>query len=324
MPSDTLDLLDQIVKGAEAATGKGAGQPLRAEEWNTLAEAIARLARLAASRERGEAETLAKAYARADHQHLGEVGLTWFDARTRELIEARGGAGDVAARLDTLARDTKALRADLASLAGQVERLRDELSNATTEDRVRDGSIRRLGERLDGIVDLDRRVTGLDGRVAGIDTGIREAIAFRDTLRDVTGAPINIATLAQRVDGIAATQERLRLANGEVVRMRDFENRIAALEEGGVTSADLDTRIGTRLDALVAATDSMLVSRAGTAAAASLDPRFTTLESGLDATRRDVTGVLDARTADRARLDGLDARLGTEAARGDRNAAALD
>lgn len=324
MPSDTLDLLDRIVKGAEAAAGKGAGQPLRAGEWNTLAEAIARLARLAAARERGEQETLAKDYARADHLHLGQIGLTWFDAPTRELIEARAGAGEVAARLDTLARDTKALRAELAALTGQVNNMRDDLSGATTEDLVRDGNIRDLGNRLDGVLDIGRRVTALDGRVAGIDAGVREAIAFRDTLRDVTGAPVDVATLVQRVDGIAANQERLRLANGEVVRMRDFENRIATLEQNRVSASDLDNRIGTRLEVLLAEADSPLVSRAGAAAASSLDPRLTTIESGLAAASRNVNAMQEARTADSVRIDGLDARLTAEVSRSDRNAANLD
>ena len=107
MPSDTLALLDEIVKGAEAASGKGAGQPLRAAEWNALADAIARLARLAAAREKNETDALATTYARIDHQHLGAVGLTWFDAPTRALVEGRSGAADVAARLNDLARDTK-------------------------------------------------------------------------------------------------------------------------------------------------------------------------------------------------------------------------
>jgi hypothetical protein len=324
MPSDTLELLDEIVKGAEAATGKGAGQPLRAEEWNTLAEAIARLARLAASRERGEAETLAKNYARADHQHLGEVGLAWLDAPTRALVEARGGAGDIAARLDALTRDTRALRTDLQALTGQVEHLRDDLSGATTEDRVRDGTIRRLSERLDGIVDLDRRVTTMDGRITGLDANVREAIAFRDTLRDASGAPLDLAQLSSRVDGLSTNLERLRLANGEVVRMRDFENRIASLEEGGVTSDDLDTRIGTRLGDLVAAPDSVLVNRAGAAAVATLDPRLRTIEGGLEAASRDIVAVQGGRAADGARMDALDTRLAAETVRGDRSAATLD
>lgn len=324
MPSDTLELLDSIVRGAEAATGKGAGQPLRAADWNALAEAVARLARLAAARERGETAALSKDFARADHAHLGEVGIAWFDPPTRALVEARGGAGDALARLDGLARDAAALRAELGALVGQVERLRTSLTDGAAEDRVRDATLRRFGDRLDGVLELDRRVTTLDGRVAGIDTGVRDALAFRDRLRDATGAPLDVAALAARVDGLAAAQDRLKLADGEVVRIRDFENRIAKLEDDGGAVLDLDGRIGTRLDALVAAPDGALVGRAAAAATATLEPRLATLEGGLGAARAELGTAGAARAADLARLDALDVRVATEGARGDRAAATLD
>lgn len=324
MPSDTLDLLDEIVKGAEGAAGKGPGQPLRADDWNTLAEAVVRLARLAAARERGQAEALAKSYARADHVHLGEVDLTWFEPATRALVEARGGAGDVAARLDGLAREAKALRGEVSALTGQVERLRDRLADAATEDRVREADVLRLGTRLDGVIDLDRRVTVLDGRVAGIDDGVRDALAFRDTLRDPNGEPLDVADLVGRVDTLAAAQERLRLADGEVVRIRDFQNRIADLEQRAVTDANLDTRLAARLDALAAAPDSPLVSRAAGAAAATLDPRLAALEGGLAGTNTALDVLRNAGTADRTRIAEIDTRLATETARGDRTATGLE
>ncbi len=323
MPSDTLDLLEEIVKGAEAATGKGPGQPLRADDWNTLAEAVARLARLAASRERGEAETLAKAYARADHVHLGEVDLTWFEPATRALVEARGGAGDVAARLDGLARENKALRGEVDTLSAEVERLRDSVADAATDDRVRALEVRGLGARLDGVVGLDRRVTALDGRLGGIDEEVRAALAFRDTLRDPNGQQLDVAGLAGRVGVLEGVQERLRLADGEVVRIRDFENRIADLEQTAVTDATLGDRLTARLDALAAAPDSALVSRAAAAAAATLDPRLAGLESGLAEANTALGTVRDAATADRTRLAEFDARLATEAVRGDQAAAGL-
>ena len=324
MASDTLDLLEEIVKGAESATGKGPGQPLRAQEWNTLAGAVVRLARLAASRERSEDAALAKDFARADHTHLGEVDLTWFEPATRALVEGRGAAGDVAARLDGLARDAKALRGEVAALTAEVTRLRDSLAGAATDDRARDVDLRRVATRLDAMVALDRRVTVLDGRVGGVDQGVREALAFRDTLRDASGAPLDVAGLAARVVTLEGVQDRLRLADGEVVRMRDFENRIAGLEQGVVTDANLDARLTARLDRLATAADSLLVSRAAGAAASALEPRFTALEGGLAGTNTALGTVREAGGADRARLGALEARIAAETVRGDRAAAGLD
>jgi len=324
MASETLDLLDEIVKGAESATGKGPGQPLRADEWNTLAGAVVRLARLAAARERSEDSTLAKAFARADHAHLGEVDLSWFEPATRALVEGRGAAGDVAARLDGLARDAKALRGEVSALTAEVTRLRDSLTNAASDNLARDADLRRVATRLDAMVDLDRRVTTLDGRVAGIGQGVRDTLAFRDTLRDASGAPLDVAGLATRMVTLETLQDRLRLADGEVVRIRDFENRLAGLEQGVVTDANLDARLSARLDQLAAAPDSPLVSRAAGAAATALNPRLTTIESGLAAAGTTLGTVREAGEADRARLGELETRIASEALRGDRAAAGLE
>jgi hypothetical protein len=323
MASDTLDLLDDIVRGAEAATGKGPGQPLRAQDWNTLAEAVARLARLAASRERNEGEALSRDYARADHEHIGEVGLTWFDAPTRALVEARGGATDMMARMDGLARDTKALGAQVGSLAAEVERLRTALTEANSGNIVRDADLRRFGNRLDGVIDLERRITALDGRLTGVSTDLRAALDFRDTLRDATGAPLDVAGLATRIDTLAAQQDRLRLADGEVVRIRDFENRIATLESEQVSANLLDRTVDSRLGALATAPDSAIVRGAAEAAASRLDPRLAALETGMVETRDSLGGLRITADADRATLAALDARHAATATRAEQAATEL-
>lgn len=317
MPSDTLDLLDEIVKGAQAASGKAAGQPLRATEWNTLADAIARLARLAAAREKNEAETLAKSYARVDHEHLGQVGLTWFDPPTRALVEGRGGAADVVARLNDLARETKAVRTELTALTGQMDRMRDALRDATDGQRVRDRATETLGNRLDGVIDIDRRVTAVDDRLGRIGDQVQAALDFRNTLVDAAGAPLDLRGMAGRVGNLETSQERLRLADGEVVRIRDFESRIATLEERTVDDRILDTRIGQRLTEIVADPENPLVTRAGAAAVAALNPRIAILEAGAESTRNDIGGLREQRGADQVQLVGLGARADQQASQTD-------
>jgi hypothetical protein len=317
MPSDTLDLLDEIVKGAEASSGKGAGEPLRAADWNTLADAIVRLARLAASREKNEADTLAKTYARADHEHQGQVGLTWLDPPTRALVEGRGGAADIVARLNDLARETTALRADLATLTGQVDRLRDGVRDANDAQHVRDRATEALGSRLDGVIGVDRRVTALDGRLTGIGDQVQEALDFRNTLVDDAGAPLDVRGIAGRMTALEASQDRLRLADGEIVRIRDFESRIAGLEDRTIDRGVLDERIGQRLGVLIDDPANPLTSRAGAAAAATLDPRLAVLEAGAQTTRNDIGALQGQRAADAAQIVTLDTRLNQQTARTD-------
>lgn len=311
--AETLELLEEIVRSAEAATGKGPGQPLRAAEWNTLAGAIARLARLAAARERDEAEALDRTYARADHGHLGAVTLAWFDAPTRKLIEERAGATEAAARMAALERGMRALETRMGELLGQVDRLRDGLTVATDAQRVRDRAAERLNERLTGVLDLERRVSAVDQRFAALDTRMQQALAFADTLKDATGAPVNIAALDARVINLLRTQERLKLADGEVVRMIDVERRIAALEDNTLTEGTVDSKIGIRLEAMAADPDSPLTRRTAEAAAATLDPRISVLESGLAGARREAEGLAAARTADQSRLAAVEAGVAQQA-----------
>lgn len=312
--AETLELLDEIVRGAEAAAGKGPGQPLRAAEWNTLAGAIARLARLAAVRARDEAEALDRTYARADHGHLGAVTLAWFDAPTRALIEERAGATEATARLTTLERGMRALEARMGELLGQVDRLRDGLTVATDAQRVRDRAAERLNERLTGVLDLERRVSTVDERFAALDTRMQQALAFADTLRDVTGAPVNIATLDARVINLLQTQERLKLADGEVVRMIEVERRIAALESNTLTEGTVDAKIGSRLEAMAADPASPLARRTAEAAATTLDPRISVLETGLAGARAEAEGLAAGRTADQGRLAAIETGLAQQVA----------
>lgn len=307
--AETLELLDKIVRGAEAAADKEPGAPLRAAEWNTLAEAIARLARLAAARERDEAEALDRTYARADHGHLGSVTIAWFDAPTRKLIEERAGATDAAARLTALERGTRALETRVNELLGQVDRLRDGLTVATDAQRVRDRAAERLNEQLSGVLDLERRVSTVDQRFATLDTRMQEALAFADTLKDATGAPVNIAALDARVINLLRTQERLKLADGEVVRMLDVERRIAALEDNTLTEDTVDSKIGIRLEAMAADPDSPLTRRTAEAVTATFDPRISVLEAGLAGARAEASGLAASRTTDQSRIAAIEAGL---------------
>jgi hypothetical protein len=317
MPSDTLALLDEIVKGAEAASGKGAGQPLRAAEWNALADAIARLARLAAAREKNETDALATTYARIDHQHLGAVGLTWFDAPTRALVEGRGGAADVAARLNDLARDTKGLRDDLAALTGQVDRLRDGVRGATDAQLARDRATQALGDRLDGVIDVDRRVTAIAEGLTKMGGQVQAALDFRNSLLDAAGAPLDLRALSGRVTDLETVRDRLRLADGEVARMRDFESRVAGLEARIVDDGVLDSRLGQRFTALVDDPGNPLTGRAAAAAAATLEPRIAAVEAGVETTRGGIGTLQAQRNADAAQIASLGTRLNTQTARTD-------
>src|SRR5690606_13514410 len=115
--------------------GKQTGAPLRADDWNVLVGAVGELAKIARARALGTADALAAGYAPAEHAHRGQVGIEWFDAPTRDLVEGRAGAEftvrDDIRRLDKgvglLRTDVEGLKSELSSLRELVLQLRDEV-----------------------------------------------------------------------------------------------------------------------------------------------------------------------------------------------------
>lgn len=311
--NDTLELLARIVDGLSALGAKQRNDPLQAAEWNALIDGVTRLARLAAAREQTLQESLSAKFALADHAHNGQVTAAWLAPETRALLETATSGAQASARVDALSRQLVEANARITALSAQIERLRSSV------DQVRDSadeSARRAGSaegKLNALVDFDRRVTVLDGRFAKLSEDLRGTLAFRDTLTDVTGVPIDVRAIVGKVTELEAIRDTLKAADGTVIRGREVESRIARLERDRFDASTLDSRIGERLR------DPAVLKDAEESIGNRLETRIGGRIGVVEATAKELAeGLSRARTAadaDRARLTEADTRVGAVAAR---------
>jgi hypothetical protein len=146
-------------------------------------------------------------------------------------------------------------------------------------------------------------IADLRSTLGGIDDRVGQALAFRDEITDDAGQPIDMAALRSDVAELVKIRENLTAADGRLVEYRDFERRLAAVEDevgdaGGTPQGgggvDLD---GFRAEILEATAELV-------------EPRLAEVESGIGDIRATMDGV-DARvTAAQDAVAGHTAQLG--------------
>jgi chromosome segregation ATPase len=311
--AETLELLAEITDGLGKLTGKARNDPLRADEWNGLISGVVQLAQLASLREQTLQEGLATRFAPIEHTHLGQVAASWLAPDLAAVLAKAAAVGDAASRVDAMARQLADANARIAALGATVDKLRASLD--LVRDTADDAGRRATGAegKVNAVTDLDRRVTAIDRKFSSVSDDVKAALAFRDTLKDATGAPIDLNAVIGRVGSLEASREALKAADGNVIRGRDIEARITKLERSALDERTLDARIAERL------ADPAVLQTAQDAIGVGIETKFNPRLAELEAASRTANdGLAAARTdiaADRTRLDAADARGTALAAR---------
>jgi uncharacterized coiled-coil protein SlyX/predicted nucleic acid-binding Zn-ribbon protein len=240
--TQTLELLAALVDGLEEIGGAEPGRPLRSADWNALINGVVTLARLVESRERTTTEQLQGDFAPRQHLHTGQADLSWFDPETRATIEGRRVGPEVSNALSEMRRELGGVRTRMDKLEESVEAIRLELYALRDRDDARDKSVSRLDLRFESVLDLEERVSGIDRRFDGVSKSVQDALAFRETL-----AGVDVRALEERLGSVESLRQNLETASGQVVLIRDFEQRITLLESDAVRSSQLDQELSSRL-----------------------------------------------------------------------------
>ncbi|MET0389433.1 MAG: hypothetical protein ABW321_25890 [Polyangiales bacterium] len=305
---ESLTRLTAIVEALAAVGGKERGEPLRADDWNVLVSSLVELAKLTQSRERALQDLLQAQFATVDHQHLGQVSLDWFDESTRALIEKPGLNATQAASVARIERDLKTLGQRVDTTIERLDKLERELDNTRDRDLGRTKQFDRIDLRVENLLGLEQRVTGLRGEFAGLDSQLKEALVFRDRLRDPTGAEIDVLGLVQRVSELDKLRDNLRLADGTLGRLRDVERQLVELGDKGVSGDALNEAVRAQLH--VASTyDDVVRTRLGEALTPTLDTRFASVTTSLGEVRGEI-GALRQDSVRTRDLEALGTRLG--------------
>ena len=242
--AESLELLNSLITGLAPLGDMTPGRPLRATEWNDLVGAIRTMANLAVARERTTDDYLDDRYAPIDHQHLGQIGLEWFEPSTRALLEQNvNGAVEQKADLKAARDEIAQLRTAFDDLRRQVATLRGDQDGLRDSDTARIKDIDRVAVRVESLRNVEGRVSGLDQRLGSMSTDLQAALAFRNELRDPAGNAIDVRGMGERIASLEGIRDNLRTASGELVQIRELESAVARLEERNLERADLDEAV---------------------------------------------------------------------------------
>jgi chromosome segregation ATPase len=308
--AESLELLNSLITGLAPLGEMTPGRPLRATEWNDLVGAIRTMANLAVARERTTDDYLDDRYASIDHQHLGQIGLEWFEPATRALLEQNvNGAVDQKADLKAARDEIAQLRTALDDLRRQVATLRADQDGLRDSDTARIKEIDRVAIRVESLRNVDGRVSGLDQRLGAMSTDLQAALAFRNELRDPAGNAIDVRGMGERIASLEGMRDNLRTASGELIQIRELESAVARLEEKNLERADLDEAVlrGLRDPSTVA--QSGLIETVRGQVEGALNPRLSAIDTATTQLRQDVTGLTGTMTAQDSRLGQHDTRL---------------
>jgi hypothetical protein len=314
--AEALELLSDVVDRLEPLGNMSHGEPLRAAEWNAVVAAVALLARLTAARERATRDTLTGRFAPVGHDHVGEVAIDWLDPPTRALVEERSAIVEVRAQIADFGRQLAELRRQMKAVQTQVDGLRLGFEAIRDNDAAREKRLFAVDRRIEGMRTLQDQVSFVETRFAGLDRELQAALTFREELRDESGAAIDVRAINQRLGAVEEAQRNLVTADGEMLRAREFESRLARLESDRIAEGELDGLIADRLRDSGVLERAAFFERVDERLDARLGDRFETLDARHEAlageladTRTRLDTQEAARAADVGRIVAAEGRL---------------
>lgn len=323
--SDTnqLERIKALADRLTPLADKQRGMRIEAEQWNTMVEVLRGILDIDRTQENVVTNVIREECAPKEHEHVGQAGLDWLDAETRERLTGAGGAFSRSA-LDDVNKKIEALAQEVRRLARAVEEQQKALDRFGVNQIDWRKELFQVRDRFQGFEDVRVSVANLDKQVGGISRNVDEVLKLRGSLTDGQGKPIDFVKMQGQLDEVKTLRAALARDDGTLIRPKELETQVKGLNDlvgilgkkGVVTapavtedidkrlttlSADLETRIGTRFDAKVREIQKGLQDE-HTAVVSNLQMQF------VNSFKEAKTGLED--TA-KGRLDEAEKRLGT-------------
>lgn len=210
--------------------GKRRGDPINADDWNTVVRACLSILEMVQNEQESARARLEASYARREHEHLGEVALSWLDP---ELQQRLGTSVDAEGRalVSTLEKKVDELTAQVKSLQDANAALESRLDRIAASDVDRNLTVRNLGKRLEAFGDFDVRLAKLNTDVAKLSPKLDDVFKLRENLTDEQGTPIKLIDLRSDIRSLQRLGDQLTGIDGKPIKITDIQQQIRDLRD---------------------------------------------------------------------------------------------
>lgn len=226
-----LERISGLVEKLELISNKQRGMRIEAQQWNTLVDVVLGVLQLDRLQEQRTESLLDQRFATRDHEHLGQVSLSWLDADLQSKLA--GGTNSISTRQLLLEMDQKikSLSDQVAKLSAALEANQRVIDDTIVKNADRTRKLLSFEDRFKGIEDLRTTVTTLSNDVGSVRVNVDKVLDLRKSLQDEAGNPINVAQVKRDLTDLQAIRENLKGVDGKLLRLRDLELRIGEVAD---------------------------------------------------------------------------------------------
>ena len=235
---EDLERLQALIERLGPLGSVQRGEPIRAQDWNSLVGTVVEVARAVLGEGRNQSVS--------SHEHVDQVTLAWLDPKLRALLE-RGPLADPAAeaRIASLERQVAALSAQIDRLQSGVTDVRNRVVDVKTNDLVRQNELTSLRRSFEGQADPREEILSMRQTLGSLQNEVRIAVEVSGRLTH-NSQPIDVAGMVDRLEQVEQLRDRLTLPDGSLLDARGLENRLTQLTNTLVTEQELDDALKTR------------------------------------------------------------------------------
>ena len=229
-----------------ALGGRARGMPLTADDWNAVVATLSAILKIDQEQDSDTGARLDEAYARIDHQHLGQVTLAWLDPDLQSQVAAGGDSVPTRQTIAVMQKTVDGLQTQVAELKALVEKQQAALDRASAADIDHTRNLQAFEGRFAGIEDLRTAVNSIVRDLGGIKKSVKTVLDLRGQLTNAAGAAIDISGLATRVTELQTLRDNLTGIDGKPLRLKDLQLQVQELStkvpQGGAGGGDLSIR----------------------------------------------------------------------------------
>jgi hypothetical protein len=242
--SNQLERISSLTDRLGPIAKKQRGMRIEAEEWNALVEVLLGILVVDRAQEESTQVALEQRFALKDHEHLGEISLTWLDADLQTRLGGQQAPVSTRTLLAEMEQKVQSLGDEVARLTSLTERQQKLIDRFTVDQADRSLTLKQFETRFSGLENLRTLVSTVASDVDGIRGNVGTLLELRKSLSDAQGNPIDLGKLRTELGDLQGLRENLKGVDGELLRLRDIETKLKEVSDAaGLGGGGLDKRL---------------------------------------------------------------------------------